>query len=184
MIDVVCVHVQAKLSRLEVRAAVVDSQLMAASVRSAQQPQAPAANTSCAFGLMPEAPNSPFVHAPHPGQEFDCRGGLKEQNDLEFFCDAPPPFNSNQSSGFHVGSACVDPFQSQDIGGVAAPTHSMPLPARGCGLGQPNAAAGPVPTDASQLPMYLQSTLNTLQSFMVELQAASDGPVRPCVLEV
>lgn len=169
---------QERLSQLEVRVAVVDSQLVVASLRLGTATKLSQTHPGCPSPspLAFITPLSTFSRHPSLGNNATSRDALqKEQVDLDRLYNSPSPFTTgpNHPLYLHGNSSCLSTFKVGDQAG-----SSDKLPIVGCGPGNARGTPEAVPKEASQLPVHLQSTLKILQNFMVELQAASVVPVR------
>lgn len=140
---------------------------------TAQIPHVPPTNNTLAFrstAAQDALPSSSGRRQAGGGQAGPSHDALdNEQGDLGKLCSSPKPLTMrpDHSSDFHGGAACLTAFEGAAACGAAGRSFTQ---AHG-------AAATPVPTEASQLPTYLQTTLKALQAFLEGLQSAADGPV-------
>ena len=147
--------------------AVVDSQLIAASLPASAHPHASQAPPAC--------PEIDRIDVPSTSNSFamclDSGGGAVVGH-----------------AGQHLHGALrapTAPWPSSPLGKEPSHPPRIPLGMDACGNvfkateagGGVHGPAVAVPEEAAQLPEYLASTLSALQSFMVGLEASSDAPV-------
>lgn len=164
---------QERLSYLELRVAVVDSQLGATSLWARTHPHSSQALPACPainpidFATPSVAPSPEFAMRLDSGGVAAVEHGGQHRRDTPVTPSGswPPPHLRNKPP--HPPRSPLGTFSSRN----AVQATEVVGGARG-----PEVA---VPTEASQLPEYLESTLSALQSFMVGLEASSDALVRP-----
>lgn len=169
----------------------VDAQLVAASLRACAPPRTSQPPPGCpAIDPVAFATSMHALVATRPGSGASAavrEVGAREPGSSWGVLAGPRPPSPFMAGPIHpprspLGtSACTNAFPGVESRGCAPPCMPNCGPRIASARATPTTAA---PSEASQLPEYLQSTLSTLRGFMDELQISSDGPVRthclPC----